>query len=246
MAVGYSSSSAPHQGQTAGRLREPLIPADADADAAKAGIPHLEAGVAGGKVEFFLIVVVVRDVGLAVDAQQGAICVQHCDAVEQLGARLLIEADGQHYAQLLCHRPEVLHCRILCRGGGVGVIFILPFLTEIGPLEQFRQQDDLGPFAAASRTMASALAMLASTSLAHCICTTATVTFLILLSSSYRFCQPLGICWVTQWMLPPPTRMLRAGMGYTLRPGNSPPRMRTASASFSSPNCGRMMPPLEI
>ena len=132
------------QCQTPGRLREPLVPADAHADFSIGGVPDPEARVAGGEIEFLLVVVVVGDMGLAVDAQELA-AVQHRHSVIEDVAAALIEADGQHQGELLGDGQEVPHGVVLQRGLGVGVVFIPPLLAEIGPLKEFREQNHPGP-----------------------------------------------------------------------------------------------------
>ena len=47
-----------------------------------------------------------------------------------------------------------------------------------------------------------------------------------------------GICWVMQWILPPPIRISRAGMATTSRVGNSACKMACAFSSIGSPNAG--------
>ena len=54
-------------------LREPLVPADADADARVGGVPDAEAGVAGREVVLLLVAAGVGDVALAVDAEERAV-----------------------------------------------------------------------------------------------------------------------------------------------------------------------------
>src|SRR5690606_10907063 len=70
-----------HQRQCARCLREPLIPADADADAAVAGMPDAKTGIARRKELLLLIAGTVGDMRLAVDAEQTAVGVDDGDAV---------------------------------------------------------------------------------------------------------------------------------------------------------------------
>src|SRR3990167_881229 len=63
------------------RFREPLVPADADADAAELRAPDFEAGVAGTEIEFFLIARTVGNVALAVKAKDLAAGVDHDERV---------------------------------------------------------------------------------------------------------------------------------------------------------------------
>ena len=65
--------SGPLQGGEAGRFGIPLVPANADADFPAAGLPGAKTQVAGRKVKFFVIERVVRNVHLAVEAEQAAV-----------------------------------------------------------------------------------------------------------------------------------------------------------------------------
>ena len=82
---------------TACRLRKPLIPADAHADLGIPGVPHLKSGIPRREVELFLVEVVVRDMGFAVDAQDGAVRINNGNGIVQHIACLFIEADRQHH-----------------------------------------------------------------------------------------------------------------------------------------------------
>jgi len=55
-----------------------------------------------------------------------------------------------------------------------------------------------------------------------------------------------GICWVMQWMLPPPSRISRAGTPTTRRPGNRSCRRRAASESVRASSSGMTMPPFAM
>ena len=67
-----------------------MIPADADADPAVTGIPHLEARIAGAEVILLLIAGTVRDMGLAVNAHETAVRIDDGHAVE---ARLVLSLE---------------------------------------------------------------------------------------------------------------------------------------------------------
>src|SRR5690606_39278536 len=84
----------PLQHHGAGGLGVPLVPADADADAAEARVPDLEAGVAGAAVVLLLIAGTVRNVALAIDAHQFAVGVDHHQAVEIVRSLALVDGDG--------------------------------------------------------------------------------------------------------------------------------------------------------
>ena len=57
---------------------------------------------------------------------------------------------------------------------------------------------------------------------------------------------PSGICCVMQWMLPPPSRISRAGTPTTWRRGNSRLRRAAARRSVRGSSSGMTMPPLAI
>ena len=58
----------PIQSQTASGFWEPLVPTDANPNLSITGLPNLETSVARCEVKFLLIIMVVRDMGLAVDS----------------------------------------------------------------------------------------------------------------------------------------------------------------------------------
>ena len=78
----------------------------------EAGVPHFKSSVAGGEVELLLIEVVVRDMGLAVNAHHGAVGVYHRDAVVKHVAVLLVKAYRKHHGKLLRHRLESPYSRV--------------------------------------------------------------------------------------------------------------------------------------
>ncbi|MPN38686.1 hypothetical protein SDC9_186211 [bioreactor metagenome] len=94
-------------------LREPLIPADADADATYARIKHAKAGVPRRKIKLLLIAVVVRNVRFAIDAEQAAVRVDHRHGVIQAVSVPLEKAHGNHYAEFLRDHLHTQHRRIL-------------------------------------------------------------------------------------------------------------------------------------
>ena len=77
----------------------------------------------------------------------------------------------------------------------------------------------------------------------------ATVIFLMLFSFlDQRDGSPAGICWVIQWIFPPPSNMSLAGICITFRSGQSLSMIFFASrslASFSPLNAGSMTAPFE-
>ncbi|MNO58314.1 hypothetical protein D3C76_488690 [compost metagenome] len=88
-----------HQGQAASGFREPLIPADAHAEAAERGVPDFETGVAGAEVFLLLIADGVGDMRLAVHTQQTPVGICHAQRIEVGIAGLLVPAQRQHNAQ---------------------------------------------------------------------------------------------------------------------------------------------------
>src|SRR5579859_8252477 len=59
----------------------PLIPANLHANASVGAIEIGESEIAGSEIKFFVIKGVLRDVHLAVFAEQGAVCVEDCAGV---------------------------------------------------------------------------------------------------------------------------------------------------------------------
>ena len=80
---------------------------------------------------------------LAVNAEQCAVRVDHCNGIEQPAAVALIEADWQHDGKLLCKLHAAAHGGVILCFLRKCVIFIAPLLTKILPLKKLRQQDDL-------------------------------------------------------------------------------------------------------
>ena len=136
----------PRDGQAARRLREPLVPADAHAHPAILGIKHFETGIAGREIKLFLVIVVIRDMGLAVDAQQAAVGVQHGHTVEQALAVLFIKADRHSQFQLPAYLGKTLHSGIFVHRQRIVVVLVPAFLAEVRTFKQLGQQNDLRPF----------------------------------------------------------------------------------------------------
>ena len=82
--------------QRPGSLRKPLVPADAYADLSPCGLPNRKTGIARGKIKFFLIPMVVRDMGLPVHTEKRPVRVQHGDGIEQPLPVPLEKADRKH------------------------------------------------------------------------------------------------------------------------------------------------------
>ena len=122
----------------------PLIPADKHAKATHRGIDRLEADVAGGEVELLIEAGIVRDVHLAILAQQGAVLLEHHGGVVvQAGGAALEQRADDHHAMLLRKRAKALGARPGNRFGQVELIHRF-VLAEVRAVVQFLQQDQLG------------------------------------------------------------------------------------------------------
>ncbi|MNX29903.1 hypothetical protein D3C86_600550 [compost metagenome] len=133
-----------HQGQATCRLGEPLIPADAHADAAERGVPDTETGVAGAEIFFLLIADGVGNVGFAVNTQQASIGVGHAKRIEIRVAGLLEPAQRQDHAQLPRQCGKALEDRAFAKLLGQGQVLVILLDAEIRRGKQLLQQDDLG------------------------------------------------------------------------------------------------------
>jgi hypothetical protein len=127
------------------RLRKPLVPADADAEAAVARAPYAEAGVAGGEVELLVIAGALRDVRLAVDAQYRAVGVDHHQAVEVGVVRTLEHGHRQHDAEIRREAGEAQDGWILGHRGGQLEVTRQVILAEVRRLEELLNEYHLGP-----------------------------------------------------------------------------------------------------
>ena len=97
---GVEEHLSPAEDKTPCGFGKPLVPADAEADFAELGVPDPEAGVAGIEVIFFLIPDAVRNVRLAVDAEQLAARIDHRDRIEIRLVVALEKAERQNDIQL--------------------------------------------------------------------------------------------------------------------------------------------------
>ena len=132
-----------HQSHRAGRLRKPLIPADADAKAALPRIPYAKAGIPRAEVELFLIARTIGNVALAIDTQGCAICIDHHNGVEIERAFLLIDRDRNDDAQLGCKLRELMNSRMRLPFNRAGEMLFFLRLAEIMAAEKLRRQNDI-------------------------------------------------------------------------------------------------------
>ena len=216
---GIEQHLGPHQGHGARGLRIPLVPADARADPAVAGLPDLEAGVARTEVVLLLIARPVGDVALAVDAEQGPVRVRHHQAVVVVRPLALVNGDGDHHAEFGRERGQGGDAGMLAPGVGGGEPALLLGHAEIGALEQFRGQDDLGPL---------------RRRLAHQIRGGGDVVGHVQAvrrlnrAERERAGHQAGSCWLMQWKLPPPVSRAREDSPITSRSGNMAARASSA------------------
>ncbi len=131
------------EGHGPGRLGEPLVPADTDTDAAVAGGPGPETGVAGAEVELLLVSRPVRDVRLPVDPQHHAV-LDHRHRVEVHGRCRLEERDRDHGTGAGGHLPDRLDGRVVIGSGGPREVLLALVLREVPAFEQFGRHDEVG------------------------------------------------------------------------------------------------------
>src|SRR4051794_31119075 len=131
------------QAQLAPPLGEVPVVADVDADRPDRGLEDGVAEVAGAEVELLPELLEVRDVVLAVLAEDGAVGIHH-DGGVVVDPRLvlLVDREDHHHLQLLRELREALH-----RGavGRLGVVVVLGVLgdAEVGAVEELLEADDL-------------------------------------------------------------------------------------------------------
>src|SRR3546814_10429812 len=87
---------------------------------AVAGLPYLEAGIAGAEIEFLRIARTVGDVALAIDAHHRALIVDHGEAVVMMMLLRLEEAGRNVDAEHLHPRLHGEHRRMLIHWQGAG------------------------------------------------------------------------------------------------------------------------------
>src|SRR5690606_12140633 len=181
---------------------------------------------AGAEVVLLLIAGAVRNMALAIDAHQLAVCVDHHQAVEIVRSLALEDGDGQYDAQLPGHGLKLGHGRMLApRIGGAEPLFLLRD-AEIRPLEQLRGQDDLG---ALGRRLADEADGLVDVRL-HVLAVRGLDGGDGDLTGHHA-----GSCWLMQWKEPPPDRVAIDGKGMISRSGKTVARAsqaRRAAMSF--------------
>ena len=149
---------------------------------------------------------------LPVYTQNGSVRIKHRCTVIQRTAILFIKTYRNHNPQF-SGNPAKMADRIVFKNRFCkSIILISAFLTKILPLEKFRKKDDIRPLPGRLPH--------------HCICflyifTYHSAAFHLHCSDCHlshssspslllsRF-LPAGICWVIQWIFPPPTITGRA------------------------------------
>ena len=209
---GIEQHLGPHQGHGAGALRVPLVPADADADAAEAGVPDPETRVAGPKIVLLHIARAVRDVALAIDAHQRPVGVDHHQAVEIVRPLALEDRDRQHHAQFRRQRCQRGNAGVLTPGVGGGEPTLFLRHAEVRALEQFGRQDDLGTTRCGLTNEAGSARDIGR----HVIAIGGLDG-----GDAQGAGHQAGSCWVMQWKDPPPVRIAVEGNPTTARSGNT-------------------------
>ena len=144
---------------------------------------------------------IVGDMGFPIHTQH-LTCVDHGHGIKKKIALPLIKADRDHQLQLFCQFPEMKHRLIFHHRLRIMVIPVFSLLTEIGPLKQFRQQDNLRPLCG---RLPRHLIRLCDIFLCF-LCAAKLQRRQLYFSHTVSPAFP-GICCVMQWMLPPPSRI---------------------------------------
>ena len=132
------------EAELAPALGEVAVVADVHADLAHRGVPHRIALVAGAEVELLPELLHVRDVHLAVLAEDAAVGVHHHrGVVVDAGLLLLVDREDVHHAELLRERGEALHDRPVGRLG-VAVVLLVLGDAEVGAVEELLVAHHLG------------------------------------------------------------------------------------------------------
>jgi hypothetical protein len=131
------------EGQDARGLGEPLVPADQGPDTAMAGLPDVEAGVAGIEIVLFGIAGGVGNVGLAIGAEIGAARVDHDERIVHGHAGTFENADRQDHVEFLGQLGEALHSRIFADRDCQVIVLGQLVLAEVWRLKQLLDEDDL-------------------------------------------------------------------------------------------------------
>ena len=121
------------------------VVADVHADPADGGLEHRVAEVPRSEVELLPEALDLRDVGLAVLAQVGAVGIDHRSrVVEQALLLLLVHRQDQDHAVLCRQLLETPRRRPIRDGLGVVVVVGVLHLAEVGAVEELLEAHDPG------------------------------------------------------------------------------------------------------
>ena len=125
------------------RFGIPLVPTDEDADFAVLGLPGAEAEVTGSEIKFFVIKRIIRDMHLAIEAEEGAVGIDDGGGIVINTRRALFEEGGNDDDAILF--GEFLESFGGRAGDGFGEfeIFVVLGLAEVLGAEEFLGADDL-------------------------------------------------------------------------------------------------------
>ena len=131
---------------SSGSLRKPLVPADPNAHFSIGCVKYLKTGISRCEIKFFLIEMVIRDMGLSVNAQNRTVCIDHSNRIKQPVYISFIKTDWDHYLQAGANSLEIAHCRIFHHRRGKLIVIISALLAEILTFKQLWKKDHLSSF----------------------------------------------------------------------------------------------------
>lgn len=89
---------------------------------------------------------IIRDMGLPVNSQNGTICIDHDNGIKQPVYISFIKTDWDHYLQAGANSLEIAHCRIFHHRCGKLIVIISALLAKILAFKQLRKKDHLRSF----------------------------------------------------------------------------------------------------
>ena len=125
-------------------FRKPLIPAYSDSDCSISRLKCPKSCISGCEVEFFLIIMIIRNMCLSVYSKYAAVCVDNGYGIKKLTVvSRFIKADGDNDTELLRKLFHALYSIIFFKWLCVFIIFISSLLTKILSFEKFGWKYDL-------------------------------------------------------------------------------------------------------
>ena len=131
---------------SSGSLRKPLVPADPNAHFSIGCVKYLKTGISRRKIKFFLIEMVIRNMGLSVNAQNRTVCIDHSNRIKQPVHISFVKTYRDHYSKACTDSLEISHCRIFHYRRCKLVIIISALLAEILTFKQLWKKDHLSSF----------------------------------------------------------------------------------------------------